>query len=95
MHEEYNADTGKYSRNGDSCDAKVIYQNNKSGNEPRFCLIEKKDASWDKEMKPSYSIGWKCTDDYYVLGLPIEADDIRELKRIIDIMLSTQSKSKD
>ena len=89
VYEEKTGKTGKYSRNGVHCNAKVIYQN-EHGDCPHFCLIEKTNANWDKGLNPSFSIGWKCENKYFVLGLPTEADDIRELKKLIDNMASAQ-----
>lgn len=83
--EFFNEEEGKYYRNNEYCTAKIIYPKEfiKSA-KPQFCLIEKNKAPWDNHKEKTYSIGWKCNDKHFVLGLPTQEKDLAEIKKLID-----------
>lgn len=76
-------DGSKYQRNGQYCNAKVIYNGKETNGEPQFCIIEKYKAPWDGYDEKSYSIGWHQDKKYWVLGLPRELKDIGKIIEII------------
>lgn len=86
-YEHFDEYEGKYTRNGETCDASVVYPNKPSNKDPLFCIIEKKGANWDQGQKPSFSIGWKSKEDYFVLGLPTELRDLQELQNLLNKLI--------
>lgn len=86
-HEKFDEHEGKYTRNGETCDASVAYHNKMSKKDPQFYIIEKKGANWDQGLKPSFSIGWKSKEDYFVLGLPTELRDLQELQNFLNKLI--------
>lgn len=75
-------DGSKYQRNGNDCNAKVVYKGKYTNSEPQFCIIEKNKAPWDGDVDKSYSIGWLQDGKYWVLGLPRELKDIGKIIEI-------------
>ena len=71
--------TGKYERNGQTCDAEVVYVR-ETADGIKFALIKKDNSPWDK-VKESYSICWEMpSGEKYLLGLPVDPNEIKLLK---------------
>lgn len=69
--------TGKYERNGQTCDAEVVYVREKADGTNTFAVIRKENCPWDTDskgesVKESYSICWEMqSGQRYLLGLPV------------------------
>lgn len=87
-YEHFDEYEGKYTRNGETCDASVVYLNKSSKKDPLFCIIEKTGANWDQGLNPSFSIGWKRKEDFFVLGLPTELSDLQELQNLLNKLIA-------
>ena len=78
--------TGKYERNGQTCDAEVVYVSPKADGTNTFALIKKDNCKWDTDsngnpVKESGSICRAVTSgDKYLLGLPVDSKVIKLLK---------------
>lgn len=72
---------GVYKRNDQTCPAEVVYVR-ETANGIKFALIKKENSLWDK-VKESYSICWEISGEKYLLGLPVDPQDINKLKAIL------------
>ena len=78
--------TRKYERNGQTCDAEVVYVSPKADGTNNFALIKKDNCKWDTDsngnpVKESYSICWEMpSGEKYLLGLPVDPNEIKLLK---------------
>lgn len=79
---------GTYKRNGQTCDAEVVYVR-ETADGVKFALIKKDNSPWDK-VEESYSICWEMPSGKrykrykrYLLGLPVDPQDIDKLKAIL------------
>lgn len=79
-------ETGEYERNGETCNAKVVYVREKADGKNTFAVIRKEKCPWDKDskrkrVKESYSICWEFpSGEKYLLGLPVDPKEIDLLK---------------
>ena len=92
--------TGKYERNGITCDAKVVYVREKADGENTFAVIRKEKCPWDKKsdgksVGESYSICWEISGEKYLLGLPVDPQIIDKLEVILQIIMLTDKISQN
>lgn len=79
---------GTYKRNRQTCPAEVVYVREKADGENTFAVIRKEKCPWDKAsngkiVEESYSICWEISGKRYLLGLPVDPQDIDKLKAIL------------
>ena len=95
-------ETGEYERNGETCNAKVVYVREKADGKNTFAVIRKEKCPWDKKSNgqsvgESYSICWELSSngERHLLGLPVDPQVINSLEAILQIIMLTDKISKN